>query len=141
MRDLVLNEQNTVTIIYKHRSIFQPAHILFSCEEKQPDTFSNDFLLDFHAVYVQRNKQMTCIYNIISCVHIHRFPHEIAHPAPFILIIHNFPIGMTCSLRCGLVVRIPGFHPGGPGSIPGTGTHFCSQVCFRLHFNRSVLWF
>ena len=28
------------------------------------------------------------------------------------------------SLRCGLVVRIPGFHPGGPGSIPGTGTLF-----------------
>ena len=24
-------------------------------------------------------------------------------------------------VRCGLVVRIPGFHPGGPGSIPGTG--------------------
>ena len=24
-------------------------------------------------------------------------------------------------IRCGLVVRIPGFHPGGPGSIPGTG--------------------
>ena len=23
--------------------------------------------------------------------------------------------------RCGLVVRISGFHPGGPGSIPGTG--------------------
>ena len=27
-------------------------------------------------------------------------------------------------LRRGLVVRIPGFHPGGPGSIPGAGTHF-----------------
>ena len=26
------------------------------------------------------------------------------------------------SLPCGLVVRIPGFHPGGPGSIPGMGT-------------------
>ena len=33
---------------------------------------------------------------------------------------------VTCSiqLRRGLVVRIPGFHPGGPGSIPGAGTHF-----------------
>ena len=31
------------------------------------------------------------------------------------------------SLPCGLVVRIPGFHPGGPGSIPGMGTFF-------LHF-------
>ena len=27
-------------------------------------------------------------------------------------------------LPCGLVVRIPGFHPGGPGSIPGMGTFF-----------------
>ena len=24
-------------------------------------------------------------------------------------------------LPCGLVARIPGFHPGGPGSIPGMG--------------------
>ena len=28
------------------------------------------------------------------------------------------------AIRCGLVVRIPGFHPGGPGSIPGIGTTF-----------------
>ena len=28
-------------------------------------------------------------------------------------------------LPYGLVVRIPGFHPGGPGSIPGVGTYFC----------------
>ena len=27
-------------------------------------------------------------------------------------------------LPCGLVARIPGFHPGGPGSIPGMGKHF-----------------
>ena len=26
----------------------------------------------------------------------------------------------------GLAVRIPGFHPGGPGSTPGMGTHFLS---------------
>ena len=26
------------------------------------------------------------------------------------------------SIRYGLVVRIPGSHPGGPGSIPGNGT-------------------
>ena len=24
----------------------------------------------------------------------------------------------------GLMARIPGFHPGGPGSIPGVGVHF-----------------
>lgn len=98
-------------------------------------------LISMLFMYKEINKWHVSIILSAACVHIHRFPHEIAHPAPFILIIHNFPIGMTCSLRCGLVVRIPGFHPGGPGSIPGTGTHFCSQVCFRLHFNRSVLWF
>ncbi len=27
-------------------------------------------------------------------------------------------------LPFGLVVRIPGFHPGGPGSIPGVGISF-----------------
>ena len=31
----------------------------------------------------------------------------------FLRFEHDFP--------CGLVVRIPGFHPGGPGSIPGMG--------------------
>ena len=28
-------------------------------------------------------------------------------------------------VRYGLVVRIPGSHPGGPGSIPGNGKSFC----------------
>ena len=31
-------------------------------------------------------------------------------------------------LPCGLVARIPGFHPGGPGSIPGMG------ICFYNYF-------
>ena len=26
----------------------------------------------------------------------------------------------------GLAVRMPGFHPGGPGSTPGMGTHILS---------------
>ena len=30
----------------------------------------------------------------------------------------------TYVIPCGLVVRISGFHPGGPGSIPGMGTFF-----------------
>ena len=43
------------------------------------------------------------------------------------------PVNLECtqmsslkfsSIRYGLVVRIPGSHPGGPGSIPGNGT-FC----------------
>ena len=28
------------------------------------------------------------------------------------------------AVPCGLVARIPGFHPGGPGSIPGMGRNF-----------------
>ena len=28
-------------------------------------------------------------------------------------------------VRHGLVARIPGSHPGGPGSIPGVGMTFC----------------
>ena len=31
-------------------------------------------------------------------------------------------------LPCGLVVRIPGFHPGGPGSIPGMGIYFSFTI-------------
>ena len=31
-------------------------------------------------------------------------------------------------LRYGLVVRISGSHPGGPGSIPGNGILFC---CYK----------
>ena len=30
--------------------------------------------------------------------------------------------------RYGLVVRIPGSHPGGPGSIPGNGIFFSSTT-------------
>ena len=37
----------------------------------------------------------------------------------------------TPSIRYGLVVRIPGSHPGGPGSIPGNGNFF-SHVSFAL---------
>ena len=34
----------------------------------------------------------------------------------------------SVSILCGLVVRIPGSHPGGPGSIPSSGTYlFCHQ--------------
>ena len=33
-------------------------------------------------------------------------------------------------LPYGLAVRIPGFHPGGPGSTPGMGTTvFCEEWC------------
>ena len=32
--------------------------------------------------------------------------------------------GLVSVIPFGLVVRIPGFHPGGPGSIPGVGSYF-----------------
>ena len=33
-------------------------------------------------------------------------------------------VSLIYILRYGLVVRIPGSHPGGPGSIPGNGNFF-----------------
>ena len=47
------------------------------------------------------------------------------------------------SVRYGLVVRIPGSHPGGPGSIPGNGNPFwtftvnslVSKECFKCRFD------
>ena len=39
---------------------------------------------------------------------------------------------MQLSIPCGLVARISGFHPGGPGSIPGKGVR-----CFNLRLNIS----
>ena len=39
----------------------------------------------------------------------------------------------------GLVARIPGFHPGGPGSIPGMGNAFLSYTFyFILLFHESL---
>ena len=34
------------------------------------------------------------------------------------------------TVRYGLVVRIPGSHPGGPGSIPGNGNLFPAGINF-----------
>ena len=33
----------------------------------------------------------------------------------------------TNDITYGLAVRIPGFHPGGPGSTPGMGTSFIGE--------------
>ena len=41
------------------------------------------------------------------------------HNTPFCVYKHN-KVFLIVVLH-GLVVRIPGFHPGGPGSIPGVG--------------------
>jgi hypothetical protein len=39
------------------------------------------------------------------------------------------------NIRYGLVARIPGSHPGGSGSIPGTGTFFSFNN--NLFYNKS----
>jgi hypothetical protein len=39
---------------------------------------------------------------------------------------------LLCNIRYGLVARIPGFHPGGSGSIPGIGNFF-SELFFIRH--------
>ena len=47
------------------------------------------------------------------------------------LLMHNKNL-KHMYLPFGLVVRIPGFHPGGPGSIPGMGNflvHSPSIIC------------
>ena len=41
---------------------------------------------------------------------------------------------LTCFIPYGLVARIPGFHPGGSGSIPGMGSYVLEeQRCIAFH--------
>ena len=46
-----------------------------------------------------------------------------------IAIDHELQLGIIdkneCNIPRGLMARIPGSHPGGPGSIPGVGVLFC----------------
>ena len=46
------------------------------------------------------------------------------HSLFFIIHFHEIPYG--------LAVRIPGFHPGGPGSTPGIGIHFLSAQTLQV---------
>ena len=48
---------------------------------------------------------------------------------------------VTCSVPDGLGVRIPGFHPGGPGSIPGLGASFFIRKSFCTSPWESVEYF
>ena len=46
--------------------------------------------------------------------------------------------GFVSVVRYGLVARIPGFHPGGSGSIPGTGMQiFCE---FKIIYKIAIKW-
>ena len=45
-----------------------------------------------------------------------------------------------CDLPYGLAVRIPGFHPGGPGSTPGMGTRYLFHLAW-LFLNMYFFYF
>ena len=52
--------------------------------------------------------------------------------------------GIHMEFPFGLVVRIPGFHPGGPGSIPGVGMlpfSFLQSTYTVDLFHRSLAFF
>ena len=50
-----------------------------------------------------------------------------------IYLVDCFPLAV---IRYGLVVRIPGSHPGGPGSIPGNGKFFSSKNILKKFSTR-----
>ena len=47
---------------------------------------------------------------------------------------HGWLVLLPPDLPYGLVVRIPAFHAGGPGSIPGVGTHFHLTIAAYMVF-------
>ena len=47
---------------------------------------------------------------------------------------HLFFVVLYRGIPYGLAVRIPGFHPGGPGSTPGMGIHFLSLQTSEVLF-------
>ena len=49
--------------------------------------------------------------------------------------IHAIVLSDYFEFPFGLVVRIPGFHPGGPGSIPGVGRNILSKLPIRSPVN------
>ena len=54
------------------------------------------------------------------------------------LYVHN--TASLTSVRYGLVVRIPGSHPGGPGSIPGNGNLFGVSYLDQLLYKSFGRW-
>ena len=51
-------------------------------------------------------------------------------------------VSFFTSIPRGLMARIPGFHPGGPGSIPGVGVQsfFSSCLLTKQHASSSILF-
>ena len=56
-----------------------------------------------------------------------------------ILCLNMHCLAQQISFRYGLVVRIAGSHPAGPGSIPGNGKHFSISVAAVIvqHLNKT----
>ena len=68
---------------------------------------------------IKRRKKINCFTKALE------FSSQI--PLIFITVICS---AIPTTLRHCLVVRIPGSHPGGPGSIPGVGTGFTFCLSF-----------
>ena len=58
----------------------------------------------------------------------------------FVAITHNYDLTFVAkySIPCGLVARIRGSHPRGPGSIPGTGKPFDAESQNRFFIIRDT---
>ena len=61
-------------------------------------------------------------------------------------IVPSTTIGQIFEKQCnrvvlpyGLVVRIPAFHAGGPGSIPGVGTHILYHTIIAMSYFQHIL--
>ena len=66
------------------------------------------------------------------------FPHTSIHSfqlrflSLLFIFTHLFLVALYRGIPYGLAVRIPGFHPGGPGSTPGMETHFLSVQTLQV---------
>ena len=68
-----------------------------------------------HNTKVSSNKS----YRSLSYINVLQSLRHVAY-----LYVYNCKTTVAITILHGLVVRIPGFHPGGPGSIPGVGTFY-----------------
>ena len=93
-------------------------------------------------VPVQGTVQMTHKYYwfhnhvfLLYLIYIYKIRKAPFHHTYIIISVSN----PACNLLpCGLVARIPGFHPGGPGSIPGMGRGFNSWMPRRYYERKGI---
>ena len=91
-------------------------HSLLS--EKNSCEFASYLLLKFCFISSKRNLPLFPLH------HVKRVRN---HEGSFIKVSYFM---LSCAVPCGLVARIRGFHPRGPGSIPGMGVFCC--IFFQL---------